>query len=85
MGFKNLFGLSVFFGSLVKLLFFTKKTPKLHQNTQEYTPQKSDKEYVEVEVTDSEPDFAHPTSKMRHPHEDSINDDNEIRSPDGSA
>ena len=69
MNFKKLFGLSVFFGSLAKLLFFTKKPPKLRQP--------SDKDYVDVDVTEKQPNFTHPNS--------SSNDDNVIRSPDGSA
>ena len=77
MNFKKLFGLSVFFGSLAKLLFFTKKPPKLHKNVPDYTRQPSDKDYVDVDVTEKQPNFTHPNS--------SSNDDNVIRSPDGSA
>jgi len=68
---------ALIFGSLIKLLFFTKKSPTLHQNAPQYNPQASDQEYVEVDLeTDKQPNFIHPNYR---------NDDDVIRSPDGSA
>jgi len=84
MKFKKLFGFSILFASLVKLLFYT-KTLKLHKNAPKYTPQKSDREYVEINNTNKDPDFRHPTTKMNPPHGRFENDDNVVRSPDGSA
>ena len=79
----GLFGLIL--GSLIKLLFFTKKTPTLHQNVPQYNPQASDQEYVEVNVTNKQPDFTHPTAKMKHPVYDNNQQNDFLRSPDGSA
>jgi|TARA_R100000093_G_C1924925_1_gene66834 hypothetical protein len=73
-------GLSVFLGSLLKLLFFTKKPPKLHQNTKKYTRKKSDKDYVEVDRKGAHPFYDYQKSYGRN-----SPDDNVIRSPDGSA
>tara|TARA_R110002012_G_scaffold265840_2_gene449258 strand:+ start:426 stop:689 length:264 start_codon:yes stop_codon:yes gene_type:complete len=79
----GLFGLIL--GSIIKLLFFTKKKPKTQKNIYktEYNRQTSNQEYVEVDATDKQPDFNHPNKRYIHPN--NRNDDDVIRSPDGSA
>jgi len=94
----GLFGLIL--GSLIKILFFTKKKPKPqrivavfnsdgsivlynYKDAPEYIHQTSDQEYVEVDVTDKQPNFTHPNDRYIHPND--RNEDDVIRSPDGSA
>lgn len=76
------------FGSLIKLLFFTKKPPTLHQNVPQYNPQASDQEYVGVDLSiDKPPDFTPPIyrGKIIFPDNNFRDEDTVIRSPDGSA
>lgn len=81
----GLFGLIL--GSLIKILFFTKKKPKpqrdIYKDAPEYIHQTSDQEYVEVDATDKTPNFTHPNDRYIHPND--RNEDDVIRSPDGSA
>tara|TARA_R110000796_G_scaffold15031_2_gene48473 strand:- start:371 stop:601 length:231 start_codon:yes stop_codon:yes gene_type:complete len=76
MNFKKLFGLSLFIGGFSSL-FFGRKKRKFYQGRQDYTRQPSDKNYVDVDVTDSKLNYTHPNSSSKH--------DNVIRSPDYSA
>ena len=81
----GLFGLIL--GSLIKILFFTKKKPKpqrdIYKDAPEYIHQTSDQEYVEVDAPDKTPPFTHPNDRYIHPND--RNEDDVIRSPDGSA
>lgn len=75
----GLFGLIL--GSIIKLLFFTKKKPKPERAifevyTDEYNRQTADHAYVEIDATDKQPNFIHPNYR---------DEDTVIRSPDGSA
>jgi hypothetical protein len=85
---KKVGGLFLLIGTILSL-FFRERPPKLYCGIPEYYPISSDDEYVEVDVTDQEPDFTHPTSKMKHPsfggHYGNEYDDNDVRFTDGSA
>ena len=67
---KKLGLLAIIIGSVIKLLFFSPKQTKLHQNIPQYNPEPSDKDYVEIDITQN----------------DVTSENNQIiRSPDGSA